>query len=115
MAHLADAAVEEFYEAVEAANPDLPVVDDELNFVFEGCYTSQSIVKRGNRLSENAMPKAETVALIARSATGMSYASEDLKRGWRHTMFCQFHDILPGRIHATYDTLPGAPGGRRDR
>ena len=100
--------VEEFYDAVEAANPNLPMVDDELNFVFEGCYTSQSIVKRGNRLSENALPKAETVALLARSATGMPYASEDLKRGWRHTMFCQFHDILPGSgIHATYEYSSG--------
>ncbi|RKY63399.1 MAG: alpha-mannosidase, partial [Candidatus Latescibacterota bacterium] len=41
---------EEYFSAVERKLPDdLPVVDDELNFVFRGCYTSQSNIKRANR------------------------------------------------------------------
>jgi len=95
---------DDFYSAVEAAKVDLPVICDELNTVFEGCYTSQSSVKRGNRISENELPKAETIALAASVLAGMPYPQEKLREGWQHAMFCQFHDILPGSgIHATYE------------
>ncbi|MCC6485816.1 MAG: alpha-mannosidase [Armatimonadetes bacterium] len=98
----------DFFDAVEAANPSLPVIDDELNTIFEGCYTSQSKVKRGNRRSESLLPKAEAIALIAGVTDSMPYPSEDLERGWRHTLLCQFHDILPGSgIHATYEYSEG--------
>ncbi len=100
--------VEDFYTAVEAANPKLPVIKDELNFVFEGCYTSQSSVKRGNRRSENTLPEAEGIALIAGAVAGMPYPVEEIRRGWRHALLCQFHDILPGSgIHATYEYSQG--------
>lgn len=102
------AKTDDFYSAVEASNPDLPTFKGELNFIFEGCYTSQSKVKRGNRFSENALPKAETLAILAGKLDQMPYPSEDLLRAWRHTLLCQFHDILPGSgIHATYEYSEG--------
>ncbi len=98
----------EFYEAVEKANPDLPVIDKDLNFTFEGCYTAQSNIKRANRVSEIILPEAETVALIAGSVGHMDYPSDQLLKGWRHTLFNHFHDILPGSgIHATYEYSQG--------
>ena len=102
------AKTDDFYSAVEAANPELPTYKGELNFIFEGCYTSQSKVKRGNRISENALPKAETLAVLAGRLDDMPYPGEDLLRAWRHTLLCQFHDILPGSgIHATYEYSEG--------
>jgi len=96
--------VQDFFAAVEAAGLDLPVIEDELNFVFEGCYTSQSSVKRGNRVSENELVRAETAAVIAKALAGIPYPQDALNDAWRRTMLCQFHDILPGSgVHATYE------------
>lgn len=93
-----------YFSAVEGENTDnLFVVDDELNYVFEGCYTSQSNIKLANRVSENIIPEVEAISLVAGAATGFPYPSDDIKKSWRMAMFNQFHDILPGSgVHETY-------------
>lgn len=97
-----------FFSIAEAQAKDLPVVDAEMNFVFEGCYTSQSNIKRANRKSENALVEAEAYALLGKGLAGLPYPSEPLYVGWRHAMFNQFHDILPGSgVHATYEHSQG--------
>ena len=105
--HIKLSSYKAFFEAVEKV-VDLPVIDHELNFVFEGCYTSQSNIKRANRTSENALVEAENCSLLANRLLDMPYANEDLYLGWKNTMFNQFHDILPGSgIHATYEYAQG--------
>ena len=95
-----------YYSAVEKS-PKIPVVDQELNYTFEGCYTSQSNIKRANRVSENVLPEIEAIALAAGQA-GFTYPMDDIRRGWRMAMFNQFHDILPGSgAHATYEYAQG--------
>jgi alpha-mannosidase len=97
-----------FYSAAEKQAKDLPVVDAEMNFVFEGCYTAQSSVKRANRGSENALVEAEWAARLAKGVVKMPYPAAELQAGWRDAMFNQFHDILPGSgIHATYEYAQG--------
>jgi len=97
-----------FYTAVENAKPKLPVIDKDLNFTFEGCYTSQSNIKRATRVSEIILPEAETMALIASVTGKMEYPTEKFTKAWRHTLFNHFHDILPGSgIHATYEYSQG--------
>lgn len=97
-----------FFTAVEKADPKLPVVDADLNFTFEGCYTSQSNIKRATRVSEIIMPEAEATALIAGAVAKMPYPTDTLFMGWRHTLFNHFHDILPGSgVHATYEYSQG--------
>ena len=97
-----------FFSTAEQNARGLPVVNQELGFVFEGCYTSQSNIKRANRASENALAEAEAAALIARGLAGMPYPMEQLRTAWRHAMFNQFHDILPGSgVHATYEYSQG--------
>jgi alpha-mannosidase len=100
---------EEYFSIIEPKLPDdLPVVDDELNFVFPGCYTSQSNVKRANRYSENRLFEAEATAIIGSRLLGMPYPSSDLLIAWRDAMFNQFHDILPGSgSHGTYEYSQG--------
>lgn len=97
-----------FFDAVEKANPKLPVVDADLNFTFEGCYTAQSNIKRATRVSEIILPEAEATALIAGAVGKMDYPFDTLAMGWRHTLFNHFHDILPGSgVHATYEYSQG--------
>ncbi|MCE5322570.1 glycosyl hydrolase-related protein [bacterium] len=97
-----------YFTAIESTKPDLPVVDADLNFTFEGCYTSQSNIKRANRISETILPEAETASVIAGAFCDINYPSENLLSAWRNTLFNQFHDVLPGSgIHATYEYSQG--------
>ncbi|MCY3020429.1 MAG: hypothetical protein NTW87_15525 [Planctomycetota bacterium] len=97
-----------FYSIAERQARNLPVVDSEMNCIFEGCYTAQSSVKRANRGSENALVEAEAVALLGRGLLRIPYPAEALQAAWRKAMFNQFHDILPGSgIHATYEYAQG--------
>jgi len=100
--------VKAFFTLVEQAAPKLPVVDSDLNFIFEGCYTSQSNIKYANRVSEITLPEAETLALIGSILGEMEYPHDLLRQAWRWTLFNHFHDILPGSgVHATYEYAQG--------
>ncbi len=85
-----------YFSAVEKVNPDLPVHDGELNFVFDGCYTSESNIKLANRIGENVVPEVEAISLAVGKATGFPYPMEKIRQAWQYVMFNQFHDILPG-------------------
>lgn len=85
-----------FYDLLEEHGDTWPVLDHELNFEFQGCYTTQTSIKRANRFSENRLYQAEAAAAIASAQTGMNYPGERLREGWINTLFSQFHDILPG-------------------
>ena len=80
----------EFFKLLEAEGHRWPTLDHELNFEFTGCYTSQSIIKRGNRQGERLMARAE----VALALGGGRQA--DLSDNWRDVLFGHFHDILPG-------------------
>ena len=96
-----------FFSAVEPFGDKFPVVNGELNYVFEGCYTAQSNIKRANRVSENILPEVEAISVVA-GLTGFPYPRAEINKGWRMAMFNQFHDILPGSgIHATYEYAQG--------
>jgi alpha-mannosidase len=82
----------DFFEAALKQRTDLPVVRDELNPIFEGCYTTHGDIKRENRELEYALPAAETLAVMA----GGGYPAADFEAAWRNTCFNQFHDILCG-------------------
>lgn len=98
-----------WFETIAAQGADLPVVRDELNFEFTGCYTSQSLIKTANRHGENYLLEAETLAATAERRVGVEVPASNLREGWRRVLFHQFHDVLPGscvrptREHALSD------------
>jgi len=101
------ATTSEFYDSVRKQNPDLPVVADELNFIFERCYTTHADIKRENRELEYTIPAAETLAAMA-GRCGASYPAVDFEQAWRNTCFNQFHDVLCGTaIAASYEYSKG--------
>ena len=89
------ATTEEYYGAIEAGGYKLPERHGEMNFVFDGCYTTHADVKRGNRLCEQKLQAVEALCLIAWD-DGMKYPAETLNALWKRTLFNQFHDILDG-------------------
>lgn len=99
---------DEYFTAIENAGPDLPVVEADLGLTFEGCYTSQSNIKRANRISEIILPETETATIITQAFCDIDYPSDNLLTAWRSALFNQFHDVLPGSgIHATYEYSQG--------
>ncbi|MDZ7318283.1 MAG: glycosyl hydrolase-related protein [candidate division KSB1 bacterium] len=92
-----------YFDKVAAENPNLPVVRDELQFIFEGCYTTHADIKLRNRQCENLFPVLEMFSVLALPFE-LPYPKFILDEGWERTCFNQFHDILPGSaIHATYE------------
>ncbi len=60
-----------------------------------GTYTSIAKNKRGNRLSEFALQKAEALSFTD-LLHGGNYDAAGLYANWRKVLHNQFHDILPG-------------------
>ena len=88
--------IRQFFLEAEAVREKVPVVEGELNFIFPGCYTTQSRIKLGNRRSEAALAEAETISAFAHVRAGAAIRSEALENAWQKVLFTHFHDILTG-------------------
>lgn len=98
----------EFFDKAAANGEAIPVYRGELNYVFPGCYTSQSNVKYANRKGENLCGECETYAVLGNKLCDLPYPHDQLTHAWRHVLFNQFHDILPGSgVPATYHYAQG--------
>jgi len=86
----------EFFERLEEVKNKLPVVEGELNFIFDGCFTSQSRIKMANRLSEAAAEETEKFLVFSNLWSGYEYPKDKIKEAWINTLFNHFHDIIPG-------------------
>ena len=86
--------VGEFFRLLERDGARWPELACELNVEFTGCYTSQSVIKRGNRRGEALCLSAETADALAGRLAGRGPG--DLRESWRKVLFGHFHDILPG-------------------
>ncbi|HWS00740.1 MAG TPA: hypothetical protein VN249_09010, partial [Prolixibacteraceae bacterium] len=72
-----------------------PTHRGEMQFIFEGCYTSVAGIKEGNRNSENALYAGEFFNTL-RWLKGDKYPAKEFQDLWNTVTFNQFHDILPG-------------------
>lgn len=86
----------EFFRDLERCRQQLPVVRQELNFIFPGCYTSQSRIKQANRHGEDHLCDAEALSAMAILAGGQCANPAGFSKAWKRILFNQFHDILPG-------------------
>lgn len=86
----------DFFRELEKNRDQYPVVDQELNFVFTGCYTSESRIKMANRVGEDRMYDSEALGSMASLEHADTLYLEGYEKGWRKILFNQFHDILPG-------------------
>lgn len=104
-------STEGFFQELEQSGADLPVVNDELQFIFPGCYTTHADIKQRNRSGEHLFPALEFFSLMALPYE-LPYPKYILKNGWERNSFNHFHDILTGSgIHAAYqEGLPITDG-----
>ncbi|MCL2494648.1 MAG: glycosyl hydrolase-related protein [Oscillospiraceae bacterium] len=96
----------DFFKYIEKL--DLPVVDRELNCIFDGCYTSQSRIKRANRVAEAALFESEFFNAMSHQLGAYPYDAPGYAGLWENVLFNHFHDILPGS--GTIDTREYALG-----
>ncbi len=86
----------QYFAELEKFRDKLPTVKHELNFVFTGCYTSQSRIKMANRISEDRLYDSEALSTCAYLYAGAKPKAELFASAWENTLFNHFHDILPG-------------------
>lgn len=86
----------QWFAEVETVAETLPVVEGELNFVFTGCYTSQSRIKQANRVAETTLYETELFNTLSAIHGGFSYSNTTYANAWKNVLFNQFHDIVPG-------------------
>ncbi|MDF2685217.1 MAG: Alpha-mannosidase, partial [Clostridia bacterium] len=86
----------EFFKYIESLNLELPVIKDELNFIFTGCYTTQTRIKEANRRSEALLNEAELFNTLSSMLEVADYDNKSFEEAWRNVLFNHFHDILPG-------------------
>ena len=84
-----------FFDRASGEMEGRPTHHGEMNFIFEGCYTSVAEIKEGNRNCENSLYRSEFFNTL-RWLQGDDYPAEELRDLWTTVTFNQFHDILPG-------------------
>lgn len=94
----------QFFKKLETYDlKKIPVINEELNPVFDGCYTTHSEVKQLNRQAENTTATAETISVMA-GQFGFAYPAAQFRKSWEDICFNHHHDTLPGSgIHAPYE------------
>lgn len=94
----------QFFKKLETYDlKKIPVINEELNPVFDGCYTTHSEVKQLNRDAENTTATAEALSVMA-NQFGFKYPHEQFRRSWEDICFNHHHDTLPGSgIHSPYE------------
>ena len=93
---------EAFFDSVDKAE-DLHVTKGEMNIVFDGCYTSQSEIKKHNRDLENVLNQLEKTSYLC-TLLGRKVNDDAIFEMYKDLMFNQFHDILCGcSIKESYD------------
>jgi len=84
----------DFFRSLEAER--YPVVKQELNFIFTGCYTTQTRIKMANRIAQTRMNETEALTALRQNLDGVQPDHKLLRSAWEKILFNHFHDILPG-------------------
>jgi alpha-mannosidase len=84
-----------FYNRLSDEMDGRPTHKGEMQFIFEGCYTTVSEIKSGNRNCENLLFGSEFFNTL-NWINGNKYPQKELNQLWETVTFNQFHDILPG-------------------
>ncbi len=88
-------SMDEYFEGLEKRRDSLPVMEESLKHIFQGCYTSQIGIKKLHQKLENELYVAEKMCAHA-SYYGSEYPADELRQIEKKLLFCEFHDILPG-------------------
>lgn len=86
----------DFFDKLAAHRSQFETIDAERNYIFTGCYTSQSELKKANRIGEARLKDSEALDVMADHFCADYHTASSFENAWRKVLFNQFHDILPG-------------------
>lgn len=98
LGYLRFTTAENFFKILEiSSKKSLPVWKDELYLeTHRACFTSQSTIKRLNRLAEVNLRNCEILHVFLTLFLDNAYPRLQMEKMWKTLLFNQFHDILPG-------------------
>ncbi len=86
-----------FFDAIAPQRHRLPVVTEELQRCFPGCYSVMHDIKQGQRRGERLLAHAaRAIDMLVDDADERRAAHARLDASWDDLLFTQFHDILSG-------------------
>ena len=88
-------AIPSDFEALVGKRTDTPVIEGELNPVFQGIYSSRIEVKQAIRNLERLLTTAEKLSVIA-GVLGAPSSRELIDQAWEPLLFNQTHDLTSG-------------------
>ncbi|MBS0469848.1 MAG: alpha-mannosidase [Proteobacteria bacterium] len=87
----------EFFDRLDREAAEFMTVEGELYFEYHrGTYTSQSEIKRLNRLCEGRLQELDLLCAASVMAGKPAPSRGEVEALWRVLLTNQFHDILPG-------------------
>ena len=96
-----------FFDTIAAQREQLPLVEEELQHVFPGCYSVMHDIKQQQRHGELLLERAEQVADVFAAGAERDALLQRVDQAWPDLLFTEFHDILSGT------SIPSAWGGVR--
>jgi alpha-mannosidase len=104
-----------FFDAVFAHRADLPVVTEELQRTFPGCYSVMHDIKQEQQHGEHLLAQCERlVEGLVEDAAERRALHGRLDAAWEDLLFTEFHDILAGTsIPAAWRSVRAMQGRAR--
>jgi alpha-mannosidase len=85
-----------FFDAIAEKRDQLPVVQEELQHTFPGCYSVMHDIKQHQRRGELLLTRAQQTIELFGSADHQGELVTRVDRAWEDLLFTEFHDILSG-------------------
>lgn len=103
---------ESFFDEVEPHRASLPVVEQELQHTFPGCYSVMHDIKQKQRRGEHLLESAgRMIEVFGGGGEEKLREINRLDAAWKDLLFTQFHDILSGTsIDPAWDSVRAMQG-----
>jgi alpha-mannosidase len=103
---------EAFVDAIMPQRERMPVVTEELQHCFPGCYSVMHTVRQSQRRDEHLLEQcARTVDRLVDDPGERQALQEKVDRAWDDLLFTQFHDVLSGTsIPSAYPSVRAMQG-----
>ncbi len=85
----------EFFDTTRDAETRSEEDKEDLNPLFQGCYSARIRLKQYNRLLENMLYSCEAFSAIA-WLLDLTYPNDKLDEAWEPVLFSHFHDVICG-------------------
>src|ERR687896_2585062 len=104
-----------FFDAVAGSKERLPIVTEELQRTFPGCYSVMHDIKQQQHRGEHLLDQAERIVEDFVDDEGEKRElRERIDDAWDDLLFTEFHDILAGTsVPAAWDSVRAMQGRAR--